>query len=125
MGRAIELFYSGSNSMDISGWALGSDRTSLDAFRLPVGTVMEPGQFFVLHESMWIPSDMDRTSDWQVSGSERIYLSELDAQGSFTERRVSTSVLSTYWNESFGKYQLSHGEVSARLHEPTFGVSIR
>ena len=123
-GRAIELFHSGSNPIDISGWAIGSDRTTLDAFRLPAGAVVQPGQFYVLHESSWIPSGIARSSDWQISGSERIYLSELDSQNNATGRRLSSPVLPTYWNESFGKLDLSHDDLFARLHSPTFGVSI-
>ncbi|MDA7665333.1 lamin tail domain-containing protein [Verrucomicrobia bacterium] len=123
-GRAIELFNSGADALDISDWAIGSERTSLDAFRLPTGTIVQPGEFTVLHESMWVPSEVGHSSDWIVSESERIYLSEVNTPGNATGRRLSIPVLPTYWNESFGNVELSYGEGLARLDAPTFGVSI-
>ena len=123
-GRAIEVLNFGASPVDISRWAIGSERTSLDAFRLPTGTIVQPGEFMVLHESMWLPSEVGHSSDWIISGSERIYLTEVNASGSATGRRLSIPVLPTYWNESFGNVETSYGEGLTRLDAPTFGVSI-
>lgn len=123
-GRAIEVLNFGANPVDISGWAIGSERSSLDAFRLPAGTVVGPGQFHVLHEAFWLPSDIIRSRDWQISLTERIYISEIDSQGIPTGRRLSAPVLPTHWNESFGKFDLSHVDEFARLQSATFGKSL-
>ncbi len=122
LGRAIELFNAGDTALDISGWVLGSDQTSLDAFRLPTGTVVLPGQFTVLHEASWLPSEFRSPGEWQVTSAERIYLSEIDEQGSPTGRGISTATEVTPWDESFGVVELSHGFSSFRLSEPTFGA---
>jgi hypothetical protein len=122
--RAIELYNVGPASINISGWAIGSERSSLDAFRVPSGSVVESGQYYVLHETSWLPSMMAQSSDWHLSNADRLYLSELDGQGVPTGRRVSILVSPTHWNESFGGIDLNHGLLSERLHSPTFGASI-
>ena len=46
---AIELYYDGATALDLSGMTLSDDAEQPEKFVFPAGTVMQPGEFLILH----------------------------------------------------------------------------
>lgn len=54
----IELYNSGTNSVDLSGWALSDDYNNLSKWVFPEGTVINPGSYLIV----WCDGELDETS---------------------------------------------------------------
>ena len=121
--RAIEVFNSTSLPIDLSGWALGSHRTSLDRFRIADRAIVLPGQFHVIYESDWLDSEGIASEPWPLSSGDRVTLSEVDTAGEFTGRGVSIPVVDTQNGSSFGRIETGEGSQDGRLSQLSFGVS--
>ena len=116
---AIELYNGTDALLDISDWWLGWSRSSLDAFRIPSNTTIEPGAFEVIFENSW--SEPDALS---FLNSKAVFLSEIDSSGMQTGRRIVGALESSELGQSVGVIETSSGSVIGRLEVPSFGVPL-
>ena len=65
---AIELYNASNQTVDISGWWLTDDRNTPKKYKIPNGTTMAPGDYFVFTEVDWdtgaIPFVLNRVGEW-------------------------------------------------------------
>ncbi len=121
--RAIELYNGSDEAVDMSGWVLGSHRTSVDRFRLPERTMVLPGDFTVVYESDWLDSESVSADPWPLLEGDMIYLTEVGIEGEFTGRRISIPTAAVQPGASFGVFETSAGNQVGRLEQLSFGVS--
>jgi hypothetical protein len=120
---AIEIVNQGHEAVDLSGWSIGSEMSSMSAFRVPSGTRVGPGEYAVLHAASWGELTMQDPTSWWLEGSDTLYLSEMTSSGKPTGRRLSMDLLPVEAGESVGRIQGSASSRAWRQATLTFGVS--
>jgi hypothetical protein len=125
---AIELFNTGSASVDISGWYLSDDfaRTNaaggydLKKYRIPAGTVLPPGGFKVFYERDF--NTLNPAAPFSLSQyGETVYLSSADSAGNLTGYIMGASFGVSARGVSIGRYATSRGVDFVPLSRATFG----
>ncbi|MDA7644740.1 lamin tail domain-containing protein [bacterium] len=121
---AIEIYNHSGNRIDLSGWMLGWSATSLDQFRVPAGTMIQPGAFHVLYEGEWDGGSGEMLDLLRIGESEAVYLSEIDSEGNATGRRAVMPVDKSSVGQSVGSIGAGSNIEYGRLFQPTFGASV-
>jgi hypothetical protein len=126
---AIELYsptVSGavSQPVDISGWFLSDRRTEPRRFRIPDGTVLQPGGFAVFYEYQFNADFSGRPPYFGLDSvqGDQVYLHTADAAGNLTGYRTGVSFGAAENAVSFGRYKTSVGVDFTALRERTFGA---
>lgn len=127
---AIELLNVSNVPVDISHWWLSNSRDQPQKFRIPSGTVLQPGGFIVFYEGVGSSSGFNRSGtgeapDFTLNSAhgDELYLFTGDANGILTGQRRGIDFGAAENGVSFGRIIVSTGEgditaMSAR----TFGV---
>ncbi|HLX63332.1 MAG TPA: C25 family cysteine peptidase [Planctomycetota bacterium] len=117
----IELYNAGINSADISGWYLTDDHNTPKKYQIPAGTVLPAGGYISFNESQF---NTGTTAFSLSSHGEEVYLYSADAAGNLTGYGDGFSFDASEANVSFGRYQISTGEIQypAQISN-TFGAA--
>ncbi len=107
---AIELYNPNAVPVDLSGWFLSDDAAFPKKFRLPAGTTIAAGGFFVLDESRFNPVPGVFPSFALNSHGEALYLFSGDATTNLTGYSHSFEYGPAANGVSFGRYVISTGE---------------
>lgn len=122
---AIELQNVSNAAINISGWYLSDARNDPKKYRIPEGTVIQPGGFVVFYEYQFnanpFPNIYPSFSLSSVHGDD-VYLSTADAAGNLTGFRAGADFGAAENGVSFGRYQTSVEVDFTPLTQRTFGV---
>jgi len=124
---AIELWNPTDAPVDIGGWFLSDDRqdlATLTKFRIPDGTVIEPGGFRVFYENELDATPGDPRSFALDGAGDDVYLSSADANRDLTGYITGLRFRGTRENASYGLVFTSAGVDVAALSAPTFGADV-
>jgi hypothetical protein len=120
---AIELLNQSADSAPLGGWYLSDARNTPRKFRIPEGTVLDPGEFIVFYEHAF-NSDPNDALSFALSSAkgDSLWLSEADAAGNLTGYRSSVKFGPAERGVSFGRHPTSVGVDFTALSRRTFGV---
>jgi len=134
---AIELYNQSNVVVDISGWWLSDDKDVHNKFRIPNGTVLNPGQYIVFYEYVDHPNPATGFNtggegifpDFSLSSSEgdQVYLFKADPiTGKLTGHRRGVDFPASANGVSFGRYITSTEESDfIPLATLTFGTDVK
>jgi hypothetical protein len=121
---AIELFNPSASSVDISWWFLTDRRNEPRKFRIPDGTVLEPGGFIVFTEADFNPQPgIFPSFALSSSEGEDLFLFAADEAGVLLGYRTDVEFGAAENAVSFGQYETSVGFDFTALSQNTFGAS--
>lgn len=120
---AIELVNPSNQPIDISGWFLSDSPTTLQKFRIPNGTVIQPSGFAVFYEYQFNPSPGTPPSFALSSLGDQVFLAAATSSGTLTGYTTSISFGASPANASFGRFTTSTGVDFPLLGQHTFGVA--
>jgi hypothetical protein len=120
---AIELQNVSHGAVDISGWWISDSQNDPKKFRVPDGTVLQPGGFVVFYENQFnpLPDVYPSFSLSSVNGDE-VYLFTANAVGDLTGYRTGVRFGASANGVSFGRYQTSVGFDFTSMNRRTFGA---
>src|SRR5690606_19154104 len=121
---AIELANLTSRSVDVSGWHLSDDRSSLGSlgkFRIPDGTILPPSGFVVLYRSQFGSGPGGFTLDDRGGA---VWLSSASPTGELTGHVSEGRWSAQSTGISFGRIATPTQVTFAALGERTFGVDV-
>lgn len=119
---AIELHNpSAAGAVDIGGWFISDDRDQPRKFRIPDGTVLEPGGYASFYESDFRNSAGGPGFAFSADGEEATLYSA-DASGTPTGYFRRVRFAASRSNVSFGRMVTEGGIDFTALVTPTFGV---
>lgn len=119
--QAIELANLEDSSVDISGWYLSDNTGNLKKFRVPDGTLLNGGGYFVFYENAFDSTNaVAFTLDGVHGGS--VILSQADAGGQLTGYRNEVAFGAAEEGVSFGRYETSDEIDFTALSSRSFGV---
>jgi hypothetical protein len=122
MVDAIELFNRSASSVDISGWFLTDRRNDPRKFRIPDGTVLEPGGFVVFTEADFNPQPgLYPSFALSSSEGEDVFLYAADEAGVLLGYRTDVEFGAAETAVSFGQHETSVGFDFTALSYRTFG----
>ncbi|MDB6031640.1 MAG: hypothetical protein JWM16_1978 [Verrucomicrobiales bacterium] len=120
---AIELHNITQASIDMSGWYLTDKKSDPFRFRIPDGTIIQPGGYVVFYEYQLNPNQgIPPSFALSSSHGEDLYLFTADAAGNLTGFRTGVKFGAAADGVSFGAYQTSVGLNFTTLSQRTFGV---
>lgn len=121
----IELQNISLASVDVSGWYITDKRNTPRQFRIPNGTVIQPGGFVVFYEHQFNPDGLGRPPSFSLNGSEgdEVYLFPADPAGNLLGYRGGVRFGAAENGVSFGRYLTSVGYDFPALAQTTFGSS--
>jgi hypothetical protein len=131
-GDWIELKNTTSTPIDISGWYLSDKGDELQRFRVPNGTVIQPGGFvtFTQYDGLLVPSDFFKTDPSNPHSvpfqfyelGETAYLTQGYADGSLGGFRIEQPFGADEREVPFGRFTKSNGGTDfTALAEKTMG----
>ena len=121
---AIELYNaSASETVHIGGWYLSDNDANLKKFRVPNGTMLDPGDYVVFYEEDF-NSDTNDPSCFEISShGEEIWLSSADLGGTLTGYRTREKFGAAANGVSFGRHVRVDGETDfVATSNRTFGM---
>ena len=119
---AIELFNPTTSSINIGGWFLGDDAADPFQFQIPIGTILNPGQYVVFDETDFNPTPNNpQFNHFGLSGSggDDVYLSRIAFPG-FLAFEDDVTFGASFNGESFGRDPNGSGRLT-RLSADTLG----
>ncbi len=116
---AVELYNPTSADLNIGGWFLSNSSENIKKYRIPDGTVIKAGGFYVLYEYQFKGTD---NFTFNSAHGDQVYLSSGDAAGNFTGYRLDHAFSASANGVSFGRFVTSTGTEFVPLSRPTFGV---
>jgi len=119
---AIELFNTTATPIDIGGWYLSDSQLEPQKFRIPDGTIIQPGGFVVFYENQFNPTFLFPSFSLSSVDGDEIFLSLTDAQGNLTGYRASVDFGPQVNGVTFGRFETSIGFDFPALSERTLGV---
>ena len=120
---AIELINPSSQPVDLSGWFLSDSPTTLQKFRIPSGTVIQPGGLAVFYEYQFNPSPGTPPGFGLSSLGDHVFLAAATPSGTLTGYTTSVSFDASPANTSFGRFTTSSGVDFPLLGHHSFGVA--
>jgi hypothetical protein len=126
---AIELFNAGSTTVDVSGWYLSDSQRQPRKFRIPNGSLMDPGTFLVFYEYQFgagepdVPGNASTAFTLDSAHGDDVWLSAVDEQDRLTGYRTSVSFGAAKNGVSFGRFTTSEGADFPPLLSKTFGIN--
>jgi hypothetical protein len=120
---AIELQNVSHGAVDISGWWISDSQNDPKKFRIPQGTVLQPGGFIVFYENQFnpLPDTYPSFSLSSVNGDE-VFLFTANTVGDLTGYRTGVRFGAAANGVSFGRYETSVGFDFTALRQRQFGV---
>ena len=120
---AIELFNPTDGPVAIGGWYLSNSQSDFKKFRIPDGTTVQPGGYFVFYENQFnlIPN-VPPSFTLNSAHGDAVYLSEADAAGNLTGYRAFVKFGAAENGVSFGRYVTSTGVDFVAMNQRTFGA---
>lgn len=120
---AVELFNPTPLPVVIGGWWLSNSRSDAKKFRIPNGTTLAPGGFWVCYEYQFDPDDTGNGRNFRFDSAEgdECHLYSADAAGNLLGGRASVDLPPGENAVSFGRYQTSQGSQFVPLATRTFG----
>jgi hypothetical protein len=117
---AIELFNPTAGDVAIGGWWLSDDRTNLQKFQLPAGTVVPAGGFKVFYESQFASTP---TGFALSSAGDELILSATDGSGNLTGFRAQVGFGAAADGVPFGRINTAGAPEFWPLMGHSFGQS--
>lgn len=122
---AIELQNLQAESVDISGWFLTDNPDRPKKYRIPPGTIMDPGGFAVFYRYQFQPTPgVFPSFGFNSAHGDDLFLYEADERGNLTGRRISEEFASAPNGVSFGRYDTSVGAQFGLMDHITLGTEI-
>ncbi|MBL9135841.1 MAG: lamin tail domain-containing protein [Verrucomicrobiales bacterium] len=118
---AIELHNASASAVDLGGWYLSDDPEQLRKFVLPSPSLIEPGGFLVLFESLFHPTGHPLAFTLNSAHGGTLWLSEPDPAGGLTGRRIHAAFEALANGVSLGRHRTSLGWTLAPQSRRTFG----
>jgi len=120
---AIELHNPGPTPVDLGGWYLSNSLKNWRKYRLPAGSVLSAGGYFVIYEGEFnAPALGDLAFTLNSAHGGEVCLSATDAAGEFTGYRASARFGAAGNGVSLGRFATSQGVDFVPLAARTFGV---
>jgi hypothetical protein len=121
---AIELRNVSSAAVDLSGWYLSDRRNDPKRFRIPPGTILNPGGFLVFYEYQFNPDFSGRPPYFSLDSAEgeELFLFTADSSGNLTGFRTSANFGAAENAVSFGRHPTSIGFDFTAMSQRTFGM---
>jgi hypothetical protein len=110
LSDSVELFNPATNDVNIGNWFLTDERTNPFKFRIPAGTTISAGGYFVFTEEDFNQNPNDATNFSFSSHGEEVYLYSADAAGNLTGYSDGFSFGVAENAVAFGRYVTSTGE---------------
>lgn len=124
---AVELLNLSDTPVNIGGWFLSDSASDLKRYRIPDGTVVAPGGFAVFYQYQFGPVDGEDDApplfSFNSALGDAVYLSEADAGGNLTGRRVGETFGPAANGVSLGRHLTSVGVDFVAQSQPTLGVA--
>jgi hypothetical protein len=119
---AVELHNVTGAAVDVSGWFLSDSAKNLQKFRVPDGTIIPPGGFWVFYEYQFNP-EPGAPGSFALSSSrgDRVFLAKGDSEGRLTGYRAGVEFGPSENGVSFGRYATSVGVDFPPMSRRTFG----
>jgi hypothetical protein len=119
---AIELFNPTVTPVDISGWYLSDSQLEPRKFRIPDGTIIQPGGFMVFYEYQINPTFLFPSFSLSSANGDEIFLSLTDTNGNLTGYRSSVDFGPQVNGVTFGRFETSVGFDFPAMSARTLGV---
>ena len=120
---AIELANLSSSPVSIGGWFISDDPRNLKAYQIPSGTTVPANGTTVLYQSFLVSGKAAGTRFALDSAiGDTLYVSEADAAGNLTGRRLQITFGATAHGVSLGRVLTSDGVDYAPLQGTSFGA---
>ncbi|HVY68895.1 MAG TPA: lamin tail domain-containing protein [Verrucomicrobiae bacterium] len=120
---AIELYNPTAAPVDLTGWFLSNSEDNFKKFRIPEGTVIAPGGYQVFYEYQFGPASTSSVPfTFNSAHGDQAHLSEADATGNLTGRRVDVKFGAAEHGVSFGRFVTSTGVDFVAMSHLSFGV---
>lgn len=122
---AVEFLNLTASPIDIGGWFLSNERSDLQKFKVPSGTVVPAGGYFVFYEQQFNSAGAARPFTFNSAQGDRVVLSQAAPSGALTGYIVEAEFDASERNISFGRHPLSvpNAYVFTPLQAPSFGVT--
>lgn len=122
---SIELLNLSSESMDLSGWFLSDNLRRPRKFKIPYGTVIEPGKYVTFYKNLLqpVPGVLPGFSFNSAHGDE-FHVFSADASGNLTGYRATVTFGPAPNGVPFGRFVRSQGPEFINLTHVTFGTGI-
>lgn len=122
---AFELYNETSESMDLSGWFVSDNLHKPRKYRIPQGTVVEPGGYTAFYRYQLQPwQGVLPGFSFNSAHGDEFYLFSADASGSLTGYRGSVRFPAAPNGVPFGRYQTALGPQFVYVEYTTFGTPI-
>ncbi len=123
----VELFNPTDAPVDISNWWLSNSPTDAKKYRIPAGTILQPGGFQVFYEYQFNPDGTGNAPSFRFNSAhgDECFLYSADAAGNLTGGRVGLALGSAEHGVSFGWIYTSEGPRFVPLARRTFGVDVK
>jgi hypothetical protein len=120
---AIELHNPGYGAVDLGGWFVSDSRSDARRFRIPDGTILQPGERLVFYEAQFNP-DFGPPPSFSLDGAggETVFLSTATPAGVLTGFRAEADFGAAASGVSWGRHQTSVGFDFTPLAARTFGA---
>jgi hypothetical protein len=118
--RALELYNSGSQAIDISDWWLSDSAGLPRKYRVPAGTIVPPGGFKVFYATDFDAGNTNVPIVWR-SGSGEVWLSQADEAGNLSGARAMARYGPLPFARSYGVTPCT-GPGFVALRSPTLGA---
>ncbi|MEY2409869.1 MAG: hypothetical protein QOF48_2539 [Verrucomicrobiota bacterium] len=121
---AIELHNPTGSPVDISGWYLSDRSGDPKRFRIPNGSVIQPGGFIVFYENQFNPDYSGRPPYFALDSThgDQVYLFTADGSGTLTGYRTGADFGAAESGVSFGRFRTSIGTDFTALSSRSFGA---
>lgn len=122
---SIEVLNLSSESMDLSGWFMSDNLSRPRKFKVPYGTVIEPGKFVTFYKNLLqpVPGVLPGFSFNSAHGDE-FHLFAADGEGRLTGFRATVTFGPAPNGIPFGRFLTSQGPEFITLTHVTFGTGI-
>ena len=126
---AVELQNLGSLPVTIGNWWLSNSKSDARRFRIPAGTVIQPGKFAVFYEYQFDPNDPLNTAPppsftFNSAHGDQCYLHTADAAGNLTGSNLVVRMPAAENGVSFGRWVTSRSVEYVPTRSRTFGVDV-
>ena len=119
---AIELFNPTASPINIGGWYLSDSQLEPRKFRIPSGTIIQPGGFVVFYENQFNPTLLFPSFSLSSVDGDQVFLSLADSEGNLTGYRSSVDFGAQVNGVTFGRFETSVGFDFPAMSARTLGV---
>lgn len=123
---ALELQNIGSGAVNIGNWWVSNSKLDPKRYRIPAGTVLQPGRFVVFYEYQFNPTPLAGPPSFTFNSAhgDQCYVHTADAAGNLTGSNLVVHMPAAENGVSFGRVVTSHGAEYAPMKARTFGVDV-